>query len=283
MDLDSLFSKTSKNKANGDIPESRILSYDRILVNLPLVYGFDHSLCQHDFVLANDPGIQVAHRLREGEIEIGLIPAVEYARRKEIWNIVPGLAISAAGALKNVQLYFKKGLKEISSVAIDKNATQEEILLKILMREKYTMSPDYIRMQPELDAMLLKADAALLVGDAALKYHSSNRNRLDLGEEWYDMTSLPYVLSFWAGRQFTIRTADVASIKKSYELGARNLMPISKKYAEDHSEHWGLYHDMLTKDLSYTFNEDVKDGLIEFYNYAFYFGHIAHIPDFHYY
>jgi chorismate dehydratase len=245
----------------------------------PFIYGLQNNLVPHNFKISISSFVGSAEKLRDGVVDLGFIPAIEYARRKEIWNLVPGLCLSARQSLKSLQLFFRKGLKGINSIAVDVHAQSETILLKILMREKYLMNPEYIPMEPDLDQMLARADAALLTGQAAMKNCKTNRNRLDLGEEWYDLTNLPYVIGFWAGRQFTIKPDDVEAIKKSYALGSRNIEKICKNYSQD----WAFYHDFLSRDLSYSFSEDVNDGLMEYYNFAFFFGFIEHIPDLHFY
>ena len=85
------------------------------------------------------------------------------------------------------------------------------------------MSPEYIEMKPDIEQMLDKADAALIVGDEALTIYQKNRNRLDLNEEWADLTGLPFVYSFWAGREFTIDKNETEKIRNSYELGYMGL------------------------------------------------------------
>jgi predicted solute-binding protein len=97
------------------------------------------------------------------------------------------------------------------------------------------------------------------------------------------MTGLPFVYGLWAGREMTVTTADVASIISSFELGKLNLEKISKEYARKHSQNWSFYHDFLTHNLSYTFSDLEKEGLNEFYNYAFFYGFTEFIPDLHFY
>ncbi len=100
--------------------------------------------------------------------------------------------------------------------------------MQILMREKYGQKPEYISMPADLGSMLDRAEAALIIGDKALGYLEENSNRLDLSEEWVDLTGLPFVYAFWAGREFTVTTEEVKKIQNSYEIGKRNLEPISR-------------------------------------------------------
>jgi chorismate dehydratase len=282
MDSESLF-KPTKESNNDRSQDDRFIGISDSLEYLPLIYGLKNKLINHEFDIVTETIRNSARKLREGEIELALISSLDYALKKETWHIIPDLCVSSAQAIKHIQLYFKKGLTDVQKVAVDKNAASELILLKILMREKYMMSPDYIEMDADLDLMLDKADSALIIGNKGLEYSLDHQNRLDLNEEWFDMTALPFVYSFWAGRELTITPDDIRIIKSSYELGINNLEKIAKKLAATHSHNWGFYHDFYTQNLSYTFSELEKDGLNEFYNYAFFYGYTEFIPDLFFY
>jgi chorismate dehydratase len=249
----------------------------------PLLYGIKNNSIKHTFELMNTGPAGSARSLRDGETELSLIPSAEYARTKETWNIIPGICIACSGSVVNVQLFFRKGLKDLKKIAVDNQAPSAAFLLKILMREKYTMSPDYLEMPADLQLMLERADAALISGDKALEYYHQHRNRLDLNEEWIDLTGLPFIYSFWAGREFTITAEDIRLIRKSFDIGLRNIEHICKDYAAQYGTDWVFYHDFLTKNISYNFDEKAREGLMEFYNYAFFFGYTEFIPDLHFY
>jgi len=281
MDTQDLF-KPSQNNNDIHPHEERFVGLTDSLVYLPLIYGMQKNLVKHDFSIIFGSILENAKRLREGEIELGLISSLDYALKKETWQIVPNLSVSSHQKVKHGQLFFKKGLKDIQKVAIDKNVASEAILLKILMREKFMLSPEYIVMEPDLDLMLSNSDSALIIGDSGLNYYQTHNNRLDLNEEWLDMTGLPFVYAFWAGREMTISSEDVGIIKTSSELGMKNLDKISKEYAKSHQQNLGLYHDFFTENISYTFSDQEIDGLNEFYNYAFFYGYTDYIPDLHF-
>jgi chorismate dehydratase len=282
MDTQDLF-KPSKQQNVKSTHQERLIGLTNSLIYLPLIYGIDHNLVKHDFGISYGDIVENAIKLREGEIELGIISSLEYALKKETWQIVPDLCISSPQKIKHVQLFFKKGLKDIRKVAIDKNATNEAILLKIVMREKFLMTPEYTILESDLENMLSKAEAALIVGDQALNYYGAYPNRLDLNDEWMDFTGLPFVYAFWAGREITITTDDLKMLHASYHLGINNLENISKDYAKNHQENWTFYHDFFTQNLSYTFSDLEKDGLNEFYNYAFFYGFTEFIPELHFY
>ena len=102
---------------------------------------------------------------------------------------------------------------------------------------------------------------------------------MDLGEEWNDLTGLPFVFSLFAGREFILSREDIEPVIRSFNLGRKNLESICKEYAENDQIPWSVYHDFLTHEINYRFSELDHDGLNEFYNYAFFFGYIDQIPD----
>jgi chorismate dehydratase len=282
MDSQDLF-KAQKHNSNVHSDEERLIGITDSLVYLPLIYGIQKNLITHDFGIKFGSIQENANRLREGEIELSLISSLDYALKKETWQIIPNLCVSSDHKIKHVQLFFKKGLKDIQKVAVDKNATSEAILLKILMREKFMISPEYIEMEPDLDKMLLDSDSALIIGDSGLNYYRTHKNRLDLNEEWMDMTGLPFVYAFWAGREMTISKKDISIIRASSDLGMKNLDLISEEYAKSHQQNEKLYHDFFTQNISYTFTDQDMDGLNEFYTYAFFYGFTDYVPDLHFY
>lgn len=282
IDREDLFKSSKKTDEN--LPsEERIIGITDSLEFLPLIYGLKKKLVPYDFQISSGDINENSRKLREGEIEIGLISSLTYALKKETWQIIPDLCVSAHHSVKHIQLFFKKGLTDIQKVAVVKDAASEAVLLKILMREKFMMSPEYIEMDSDLEKMLSQADAALIVGDRTLDYYNTHRNRLDLNEEWLDLTGLPFVYAFWAGREMTVTKNDLQAIRSSFELGVKNLEKISKEYAKGHSQNWSFYHDFFTQNMSYTFSDLEKDGLNEFYNYAFFYGYTEFIPDLYFY
>lgn len=249
------------------------------LNNLPYTYAFENQLIKNDYKFLRYSPLDCGKALLNGEVDMGVIPVTAFAKTKESWKIIPHISISTVNTSKSVKLFFKKGLQDLQKIAIDDRADSEEILLKILMQEKFNITPEYVTMKPHLENMLSKTDAALLIGDEALHEQEVNKNSFDLSEEWFDLTGLPVVLAFWAGRQMAVQTEDIKNIINAFNLGYKNLELIAKEFAKNSGFSWALYHDYLTQNVNYKFAEDEHAGLTEFYNYAFYYGLIEFIPD----
>ena len=233
MDAHDYFkkSKVSQREKTGD---TKAIGLIDSLPYKTLIYGFQENILDHGFELYHADLKTNAQMLRQGEIEMGLISPLDYALKKESWLIVPDISLTSHDKIKHVQLFFKKGLKDIRSIAVDEKAVSERVLLEILMKEKFVQSPEYIPMTADIDKMFAKAEAALVVDEKALEYYNTYQSRLDLNDEWMDLTGLPFVYAFWAGREMTVTAADLKMLLASFKFGINNLEKISKDYAKKH-------------------------------------------------
>lgn len=274
MEMENKDQKISQQNSN-----IKSVSVFNQLDNYTLFYALENQLVKNNYNIVKYSPYKSGKALLDGEVEFGVIPSTTFAETKESWRIVPHISISSLGSINSKKLFFKKGLQDIRTIAIDERAATAAVLLKVLITEKFNITPDYIIMKPKLDFMLNEADAALLIGTEALHAQLVNKSCFDLGEEWFDMTGLPMVYAFCAGRQMTTQKEDIITIINAFNLGLKNLENIAKEFAKNSEFGWPLYHDYLTQNVSYSFKEPELEGLTEFYNYAFYYGFIEYIPD----
>ncbi len=248
----------------------------------PLIYGLQKGLVKYDFSLKLSDPKTCVQSLIQGETELALIPSIEYAQGKGAWKIVPEVCIASQGTMGSMALFFNKDLHTLRHIAVDERFPTAITLLQIILREKYEMDSELIPIQADLKTMLQRADAALLSGDRALQAQAVFPAHLDLGEEWYDLTGLPFVAAIWAGHEISLTENEAESLQKSAQIGQRNIEKIAKEFASRHPNDSEFYKNYLEKHLRYFLGESEKEGLKEFFNYAFYLGFIEHIPDLHF-
>lgn len=167
----------------------------------PLVYAIEKNKLQHNFELIYDIPSQIAVKLLNKEIDAGLVPSIHYAKYSVKYRIVPEICIASRGAVNSIRLYFRKDLKDIKTVAVDISSMTSVVLARIILSEKYDITPKFVAMRPNLVEMLSQADAALLIGDNALFEETEYESYIDLGDEWDDLTGLPFVYALWVGRR----------------------------------------------------------------------------------
>lgn len=249
----------------------------------PLIYAIEEDKIPHSFELLYDIPSQIAVKLLNKEINAGLVPSIHYAKYSVKYRIVPEVCIASRGAVKSIRLYFRKDLRDIKSVAVDISSMTSVVLARVILSEKYDVRPKFIAMKPNLENMLLEADAALLIGDNALFEPTGYASYLDLGDEWDDLTGLPFVYALWVGRRESLSEDDVLALINSKNYGIQNIDTISYEASQRYGVDFDFCKSYLTENLFYELGEQEVAGMKEFFTYAFYYGVIDFIPEIKFY
>lgn len=228
----------------------------------PTVHGLD---ADPGFRLEREVPSRVARRLHAGEVDLGLVPSVEYAFGP--YAIVPGIAIASRGPVRSVCLFHHGPLDRVRRVALDTSSRTSVALVKVLLRERLGRDPEYVPMGPSLVDMLAVADAALLIGDPALD-HEGEAARLDLGEEWTRTTGLPFVYAFWAGRPGAVSPAEVRRLQEALAGGLDARGRIAAEYAGGDPARAAKYEAYLQENIVFRLGEEELLGLREFHRRA---------------
>src|SRR3954471_13761423 len=85
----------------------------------PLVYELDRN---PGFTVRFDLPARCADLLHAGEIDLGLIPSIEFLRSPagpSAYRIVPDLAIGSRGPVASVAIYTTRDMADVRSIALD--------------------------------------------------------------------------------------------------------------------------------------------------------------------
>jgi chorismate dehydratase len=248
----------------------------------PLVHGLD---ADPRFRIVRDVPSRVAEALHAGDVDLGVIPSIEYAAGD--YAIVPRVAIASRGPVRSVALFHRGPLEEIRRVALDSSSRTSAALLRILLHDRLGRDPEYVVMPPSLADMLKAADAALLIGDRAL-YFDGEEERLDLGQAWTEQTGLPFVWAFWAGRPEAAGSPEVARLQAALAAGLEALPAIAATYNgagapaarkdAPGQDLRALNEDYLRTNIRFRLERAEATGLNEFYGRAFDLGLISRVP-----
>lgn len=239
----------------------------------PLVHGLEGD---GGFVLVRDVPARVACLLHAGEVDLGLIPSIEYPAGD--YRIVPGIAIASRGAVGSVLLFHRVPLERLKRVALDASSRTSAALARVLLRDRLGRDPEYLTTSGPVTEMLKAADAALVIGDPAL-YFEGDVARLDLGEEWTRLTGLPFVYAFWAGRDGVVAPADVVRLQDAAASGQAALGSIAASYDGLGAGRAALSESYLRTNIVYSFGAAEQAGLREFYRRATAIGLLHGAPE----
>jgi chorismate dehydratase len=196
-----------------------------------------------------------------------MIPAIEYCRGPE-YRIVPGMAIASARTVASVALFTRKPLREVRTIAADTSSRTSNALLQILCAQRFGISPEYRPMPPDPDTMLAACDAALLIGDPALYLDPAAKGveKIDLGEQWTDMTGLPFVWAFWAGRPGVLSPEAVHALTEARDTGVAASDQIAVEYCGPALALLGRAY--LRENIQYALGGQEMAGLRRYYELA---------------
>lgn len=163
----------------------------------PLAWAFRHRPDHPELEPVYLPPAGVASGLADGDLDLGLVPSIELQRIPGL-EVIPGLCVAATREVRSVLLVRNGPVESIRTVALDENSRTSAALVRILLRGRHGLTPEYVQAPPEVDSMLARADAALVIGDPALKVDRGRYAVSDLAAEWRSWTGLPFVFAVWA-------------------------------------------------------------------------------------
>jgi chorismate dehydratase len=231
----------------------------------PLYYG----LCEYapHVRLSMDVPSRLSEQLAAGELDVALIPSVEYLRgASRGYEIIPGFAIAAQGPVHSVKLFSRVPWGRIERLALDAGSRTSQVLARIWLDARHQVRPARVEELP-LGVSVLEstADAVLVIGDRAMKVpREPFADVVDLGEAWHTLTGLPFVFALWVVRA----GVDIGDLPEALDQSRTTGLAAAASLARIHGLRLGLdfatCYDYLTRILSYDLGGPELAGLRKF-------------------
>jgi chorismate dehydratase len=155
-----------------------------------------------------------------GEIDAGPIPLTDCSRLDEQFRYLSGFCLATIRKAGSVILHSKAPIQALTGcgVAVTSEAATSALLLKILLTLKHQVQPAaYVTLEDTYDAFLLIGSEGLRQRHGVWDYPHT----YDLGEEWHQWTSLPFVFARWMVRK-TLDRKDVAVLEDMLYVGLQD-------------------------------------------------------------
>jgi chorismate dehydratase len=233
-------------------PRISIVEY---LNTAPLVWGFTDGPLSGHYDLSFTVPSKCAEALRTGDVDIAIIPAIEYQRMENV-VLLPEMCVAAKGEVRSILVIARKPIELAKRVALDTSSRSSAALVQLLCRNFWGISPEFVAAEPDPAAMLANADAALMIGDPALRIAvkleqlaekkpngefccggDPNDQAVqgvdslyvyDVAHQWREMTALPCVLAVWAARREAVTPELIADFLASKKFGMANISDIAE-------------------------------------------------------
>ena len=232
----------------------------------PLVHGLMEQRAL--FAVEFDLPSVCAARLHAGEVDLGLIPAIEYSSGD--YRLVPDMAIGSDGPILSVAVFTSVPIARVTRLAVDTSSRTSVALTRVLCAKYWDIAPEFVPMRPVLSEMLAAADAALVIGDPALAIDAAAASveKLDLGEAWRALTGLPFVYAAWAGRPGVLGPAHLRALADARDHGLAAIDEIAATHAAGDERLAGTIRAYLRHNLRYQFGDRERAGLERFFGLA---------------
>jgi len=219
----------------------------------PLIFGYEGE------VLFEHPA-RLAKLLSGGKLDVALVPTFELMRAPD-YDVADGISISATGAVYSVFLAYKGELKDIQTVSLDCASLTSVNLIRCILGEYHDLTPAYVASGECTD----ENAARLLIGNQAIDFRrerGATHRYLDLGEEWTEQTSLPFVFAVWMIRKGLPEAGAAAQeLREIKRQGVSHIPEIVRKECRYDAEFETRY---LTDYIRYDLGDAEKAGMAKF-------------------
>ena len=235
----------------------------------PLIWSFIHGSQRDAVELFTDRApARCAEMLATGEVDVALVPVIEYQRIPAI-VIVPDVCVGSRSAVRSVVLATKlNNLKKVKRVALDDSSRTSVALVKIIFRKFLGFEPEWQTSPPDLKSMLQHSDAALIIGDPAMKISRDQYRVFDLATLWHEFTGLGFVFAIWMARKDRVGKIRSIDFVAARDEGLANLETIARNYATQIGLTEDEIRNYLTGNIEFSVDEEMRKGLALYFELA---------------
>jgi chorismate dehydratase len=198
--------------------------------------------------LESEPEIQLVRRvpaelvsmLRAGEIDVALVSSIELFRQPG-YRFIDGLAVAGDGFVASVQVFLRKPIEDVRTLALDPSSRTAATLVRVLFERRIGGAAGLPRARVELvetstqtDVRALGTDAWLRIGDPALRewLASSPPPVFNPSQAWAERTGLPFVFACWIVRpDVELDEAEIAAFVRSRQRGTGRREELAREAA----------------------------------------------------
>jgi chorismate dehydratase len=221
-----------------------------------------------DAVLSLEVPSKLADQLTAGQLDVGLIPVIEYFRAGT-YSIVPGISIASRGPVLSVTLFSRQPWPKIRRIALDEGSRTSAALTKIVCSKRHGIRPECVALPLDASPELVDADAVLLIGDRAMRACLPGFvHAYDLGQEWHDWTGLPFVYAFWAVREGVDLGGVAEALHQAKRQGLERIGEIAQRESKLLQLDAGFCRRYLQTIIQFDLGPREQAGLYHFYMMA---------------
>jgi hypothetical protein len=202
----------------------------------------------------------------QGQVDIALVSTLSVLRNPSDYWIVPGLGLASQGSFPNARLVLNGALDQVRRIGVDGYDEQAAELARLLVSEQYGQQAEIVELA-EIESDLAEDPVdAWLITDPDHGSDHEKKITLDLGTEWYELTTRPMLWGLLATASESLHPGEYGLL-----VGASSPSGHEDDYVHVDTDAFGSCYSRL--------DEFTLQGLEAFVDYLFWTNRIAEVPD----
>jgi len=195
-----------------------------------------------DCGLESEPGIEFSRHvparlvemLRAGELDVALVSSIEMFRQPG-YRYIPEIGVSGNGHVASVQLFLRRPVSELRTIALDPSSRTAATLVRVLLADRPESAPDFFEVPAGEDPRASGCDAWLRIGDPALReFLTPDAPKVfNPSKAWSERTGLPFVFAAWIVRPGVEIEPHLVAFARARLRGARILGELAAEAAKE--------------------------------------------------
>ncbi|HTN46854.1 MAG TPA: menaquinone biosynthesis protein [Flavipsychrobacter sp.] len=227
----------------------------------PLLYGIERSEIFNDIDLILEYPALLAKHLREGAIDMALMPVAAMKDIEEA-RIVSDYGIAADGDVASVCIFSHVPMDEIQTVYLDYQSRTSVKLAEVLLKHYWKKEVEFLPATENYIEYINDTKAGVIIGDRALKQLSNFPYIYDLATAWKDFTGLPFVFAAWISNK-DLPPDFTAAFNKANAEGLQHIDEVVKQNSFPYFD----LKEYYTRHIHYFLDESKKQGLQKFLSF----------------
>ncbi len=232
----------------------------------PFIYGLTETGFDKKVFLTTDHPAECAARLVSGKADIGLIPVASLPLIND-YQIITDYCLGAYGRVRTVMLLSNCPFDEIRNIYLDYRSRSSVNLVRILAKNWWKKEFGWINTDERFDfSNIPYNDGVVLIGDQCFEFENHFRCGIDLAEEWYKFTGLPFTFACWTANK-KLPEEFLYEFNETLGTGVNNIPAVVSKLGSEgiiKGDDLSIY---LTENISFNLNEDKREAIKLFLGY----------------
>jgi chorismate dehydratase len=226
----------------------------------PFIYGLTESGFDKKILLSTDHPAECAAKLSDDQVDIGLIPVAALPLIKE-YHIITDYCLGAYGKVRTVLLLSNSPLNEIKSINLDYRSKSSITLARILAKDFWKQEFKWNNTAAGFDFINIEKDSGIvLIGDQCVEYETRFTYKIDLAEEWYRFTGLPFAFACWTSNK-KLDKDFLYDFNNALALGVNNIPGVVAKYGKTGIIRENDLMIYLTEYMDFKLNDDKRKAI----------------------